>query len=33
MMEIERYLDYCGIIAVCFAFFYIGGHVIVAWMK
>ena len=29
-MEIDRYLNYFAIVILCFAVFYIGGHLIVA---
>ena len=29
-MEIDRYLNYFAIVTLCFAGFYIGGHLIVA---
>ena len=33
-MEIlEKYLDGFGWVIICFSVIYIGGHVVVAWLK
>jgi len=33
MMKLDRYLNYFGAIVLCFSAIYIGGHVVVAWLK
>jgi len=32
-MKLDRYLNYFGVTALYFSAIYIGGHVVVAWLK